>query len=252
MLDPEISKATVGTLEGHEFIKASSWLRFMDDAQQLQLFFGNGVRTVKEMGPTLQTFWERFRIQFPNHQIFQRSDSGQLQLAATLPLYVHGDEGRTLKKKPLFLMQFSLAFGRGSGRHNTPQILEALAKQQVMLVNAKGNTLRTRFLMGLMHRKDYADDPDNLDSLVELLCQDFQMLGDMGMQLQGQRVWAVVLGTKGDWEYLVKIGHLTRSYRNAPKNNSGEARGMCHLCMAGETGTPYEDVWHGLYIASSV
>ena len=136
-------------------------------------------------------------------------------------------------------------FGRGAGKQNTTEILEDLARQHIMLPNVKGNTLRTRYLMGFMHRKDYADDPDNLDSLVELLCQDFQMLQDTGIEFAGKRTWAVVIAAKGDWEFLVKLGHLNRPYRNAPKHNSGVDRGMCHLCMAGEPGLPFEDVCHG-------
>ena len=246
MLDVQISQATVGSLENHEFIKPSSWLRFIGESQHLQLLLGDGIRTMNDIAPTLVNFWQLFRVQFPNHEIFQKADAGKLRLSSTLPLYMHGDEGRTLKKKPLFILQFSLVFGRGSGKHNTKEMIDALVKQHTMLVNAKGNTLRTRFLMGLMHRKDYSDDPDNLDSLVELICQDFQMLGDMGIEMQGQRVWAVVIAAKGDWEFLVKLGHLSRSYRNAPKHNSGQDRGMCHLCLAGEPGFPFEDVCHGL------
>ena len=174
MLGVEISTATVGSLQDHEFIKASSWIRFMDESQQLQLLFGNGIRTVAEIAPTLETFWERFRHQYPSHQIFERADAGKLKLAATLPLMFHADEGRTLKRKPLLICQFSMVFGTGAGRHNSAELLEQRSKQQTMLVNAKGSTLRTRFLLGLMHRNDYAEDPANLDSLIELLVQDFQ------------------------------------------------------------------------------
>ena len=42
---------------------------------------------------TLSTFWQRFRAAYDDNTIFQ--DVGQADLALTVPIKVHGDEGRS-------------------------------------------------------------------------------------------------------------------------------------------------------------
>ena len=243
MLNVEISKAKIGPYERYEFLKPSSWLRYMDEHQRLRLILGT--RTVKEAEPALELFWARFREQFPGHQVFERASQGRLQLSRTLPVYFHADEGRTLKKKALFLVQFQVAFGKGIGRKHDKETIEARVKNLRLDPNYVGNSLSTRFLCAFMLRSDYADNPEVLDELLELICADMATLGDDGfMMASGERIFLCPVGNKGDWDYLCKVAHLTRSFRNAPKfpTSSSPDKPMCHLCMAGSPHHPYEDV----------
>lgn len=48
----------------------------------------------------------------------------------------------------------------------------------------------------------------------------------------------------GDWQWLAKAGHLTRSYANCekrPRAEQGVARGRCHMCQAGQDQVGWEN-----------
>ena len=246
MLGVEISKANVGSLEDYEYIKPSSWIRHMDNTREISLILG--ARRLRDIGDNLRIFWERYEKQFPTHMVFQKAREGLLSLQQTLPIFLHADEGRTLKKRAVFLVQWQVAFGKGVGRKNSPDIIKERLKQLRMQPNFKGHSFSTRFLCGLMLRCDYIDEPENLDSLLEQVCQDLAMLGEQGIQLQeGLQLWLAPLGNKGDWDYIAKVAHLNRTYRNCPKNPTSKSpdKPMCHLCLAGSPGFPYECVCLG-------
>ena len=243
MLNVQISTTTIGPFLKYEYIRPSSWIKYMDEHQQLHRVFGT--KLLEELAPTLRTFWARYELQCPGHLVFQKARAGLLSLEQTLPIYLHADEGRTLKKKPLFLIQFQMCFGKGAGKKNTQAIIDERMKDGRLQPNMKGSSLTTRFLCGLMLRSDYADNPQNLHDLLGVICEDLQMLGEQGVLVQGgKRLFMAPLGNKGDWDYLAKVARLTRSYRNAPKCPTSQTpdKPMCHLCMAGSPGLPYEDV----------
>ena len=249
MLNVEISKADVGSFSDYEYIKPSSWIRFMDKFQRLSLIFG--ARTLPEIAPILRTFWQRYEQQFPNHMVFERARQGRLRLEQTLPVYIHADEGRTLKKRGLFIAQWQVTFGKGVGKKNTPDIIQQRIADLRLQPNYKGHSFTTRFLAGMMLKADYVDEPENLDSLLEYICEDLAMLGDSGITVQGHhRLWLAPLGNKGDWDYLAKAAHLNRTYRNCPKNPTSRTpdKPMCHLCMAGSAGYPYECAPLGVHV----
>ena len=242
MLNVEISTVKIGT-ENYEILKPCSWVRFMDSEMRLDLILGT--RTLREAEPALGLFWQRYEAQFPNHMVFQRAAEGRLILKNTLPCYFHADEGRTLKKRPLFLIQFQMAFGKGVGTKPSREVIAAKIKELKLSPNYAGNSLATRFLCALMHRSAYADQPELLDELLEHVISDMATLADEGLELQdGSRLWLATLGNKGDWDYLCKVAHLTRSYRNAPKFPTSKTpdKPMCHLCLAGSPDLPFEDV----------
>ena len=243
MLDVEISHTTIGTLEDYPYIKPSSWLKYMDAEQRLQVLFGT--RELRDLGPALTLFWERYKETCPGHMVFGRAEAGLIRLDRALPIYLHADEGRTLKKRPLFLVSMQPAFGRGVGSQGGLGSMQAALKQHDLLANVKGNSLVTRFLCGMMMRADYSEHPENLDELLTLICMDLKLLGEQGIQVQDhETLFLVPLGNKGDWDYLAKAGHFTRSYRNAPKfpTSKNPSKPMCHLCLAGSPNLPYEDV----------
>ena len=47
----------------------------------------------------LQLFWDRFRLLRPNHEIFELEKTGGVVLERTLPMMLHGDEGRSKKRQ---------------------------------------------------------------------------------------------------------------------------------------------------------
>ena len=66
-----------------------------------------------EMGPAsgelCRSFWSRYEKYHPEHLVFQRYTAEDLKFC--LPLYVHGDKGRTLQKSPIFVMSWETPWG---------------------------------------------------------------------------------------------------------------------------------------------
>ena len=55
------------------------------------------------------TFWERFHNTQPNHAVYTRFTS--TDLGNVIPVCIHGDEGRTLRKPPISVYSFETVFG---------------------------------------------------------------------------------------------------------------------------------------------
>ena len=238
-----ISKNTFGGVEDYEWLRPSDFVAYMDRTRNLDKLLGVG--SLPEIGDALELFWQRYQLVCPGHEVFEASRKGHLILRQTVPIYLHADEGRTLKKKAVFLIQFQPAFGKGVGQKNSPEEIQRRLNELNLQPNFKGHSFTTRFLAGLMLRKTYAEDPEALTDLLEYICTDLQMLAQEGLLLRDNtRLWMATLGNKGDWSYLAQVAGLTRSYKNAPKRQSSQApdKGMCHLCYAGMAGYPYEDV----------
>ena len=231
-----------GNGELFEWIRPSDYIKFMDQNSKLQLILG--APTVAQAAPALELFWKRYEAINPSHQAFQRAREGRLVLNQTLPFYFHADEGRTLKKKPVFIIQWQPCCGKGVGRKNSDASIKARLEELRLQPNFKGHTFVTRFLAGLLLGSSYADKPQVLSHLIEHVCLDMKDLGDNGVQLSQGHLWLCPIGNKGDWSYLVQVANLTRSYRNAPKRASSKApnKCICHLCMAGAAAFPYEDM----------
>lgn len=245
-----ISRGRAGDYEQYPFIKPSDFIRCMDKTNSLKMIFGTAC--VETIEPALHVFWSRYRAICPNHDVFKMADSQQLVLSRTLPYFLHADEGRTLKKKAIFLLQWQVAFGKGVGNRRSAEEINKNLAELNLQPNYKGNSLSTRFLAAMMLRSEYQDTPERLEELLEHVVTDLASLGREGIEVSQGRIWLAPLGNKGDWSYLVDIANLSRSYRNGPKGQNSKVpnRGVCHLCYAGYDGYPYEDVLLVLTCAS--
>ena len=54
-------------------------------------------------------FWEKFKGYQPEHRVF--SDFGTEQLSRVIPIAMHGDKGRTLKKSPIAVYSWESIWG---------------------------------------------------------------------------------------------------------------------------------------------
>ena len=61
----------------------------------------------------LQLFWDRFRLLRPNHEIFELEKTGGVVLERTLPMMLHGDEGRSKKRQGVLCISCHSVLGRG-------------------------------------------------------------------------------------------------------------------------------------------
>lgn len=139
--DVPISRATVGSIEGFPFLKPSDYLARMVATGDFHRLLGG--HALKDSEQTLSVFWKRFQKLFPQHDIFQ-SEHTKSCLSRCLPLYVHGDEGQTYKRKGVLLMSFQSAVGSG-GSHAPNERPETVNSAGIPM-NFLRNALQTRYL----------------------------------------------------------------------------------------------------------
>ena len=106
-----------------------------------------------------------------------------------------------------------------------------------------GHTLLTRLLFGVMNGKLYKKKKFPLYRLLEHWANQLAEAFETGIEItickHKYTIYPTVLGAKGDWVDLIKIGRLSRHFlRESPKNQ--DPPGVCHLCQAGRVGYP----WH--------
>ena len=222
----------------YPWINPKNWMKFIVDRGLLYLLSGLTFENRNQVGWTWREFWSKYQILNPDFDLFFKDD---FDPATTIGLYVHGDEGRTLKRNALMVtcVQSILGYGFNQQRMKRDRDGEKLQ------VNFKGHTAMTRFLISVLPKTFYQDDPEVFHLIMEKFSTEMKDLLDNGLydHFTGQTFKFVIVGVKGDMPYLQKIGKLKRSWNTALKRGRQrkEPPGVCHLCLAGTTQFPCED-----------
>lgn len=206
-----------------------------------------GLEPGREAENLLSTFWRLFRSEHGSHQVFEMASSGQVSLAHTIPIFLHGDGGRTQKKQPLEVVSFRPALGLDTEWNElkctccNPETYRGNDKQDPVAqkLNNKNHSYLTHFLMFAFPSKKFKKTPSLLLSLLEAVSIDLRVACLEGIQVKDQRYYVAVLGMAGDMEYHSKTGLLTRSWQNVGHRNFIPC---CHECGAGDLHFPFEDV----------
>lgn len=74
-----------------------------------------GGDALESAGPRCQAFWEKFRWQQPNHKVFEQFND----LSQVIPIAMHGDKGRTLKKSPIACYSWESIWGLPASLRDT-------------------------------------------------------------------------------------------------------------------------------------
>jgi hypothetical protein len=222
------------------------------------------------IGPTanelLLAFWENYREFHPTHQVFQEHAS---RLGHVIPLAVHGDEGRGLKKQPFAVFSAETVFGLSTADRiaesaylqpcthcpsKWPGVVDesgqpAAKKLRVddrhvqlgvcMAHNGKEHSYLSRFLSFCMPCSDYKDEHGMLDACMTSFAEGMQGLFKDGISAHRDQYYFALVGSKGDMKWHQEIANLTRSYNNLGVKN---AIMMCADCHAGAEGFPHENV----------
>lgn len=109
----ELTYSRVGEIPEFPWIRPSAYLTALARTGELHRILGG--YSLEESRLTLELFWERYRAQFPDHDIF-KDEAKAAMLGRCIPLYCHGDEGTTYKKKGILIMGFQGVLGKGT-RH---------------------------------------------------------------------------------------------------------------------------------------
>lgn len=232
-------------------VKPSSWLQLILKKYPELLFPQNN------MEEELQVFWNHYRFIQPNHEIFK---SPPEQLKRTLPILVHGDEGRYLKKGNYLIATIEMMLGSTPTKlkeccceadpvlerypevHNdegnifSRRECEVASKQ---LVNLSGNCFLSKYLLFGMASQQYKAHPDLVHQAMGMVSEDLASLHSQGFRLGSEQYFCATLGVKGDLKFHFQMGHLTRTYLNTGTTNENP---VCSLCLAGSPGFPFEDL----------
>lgn len=185
----------------------------------------------KHLAPQIWTqFWSNYGTLNPHFGIFATG----VDLSRTAAFFIHGDEGRTLKRAALMVttLQSALGFGFGEKRLKVP-----LPEAFKLRVNYTGHTLTTRFVVSTMPKGCYDNTPQVFQAFLDTLAQCLRDLSDEGIvdPLTGERYRICVIGCKGDLPYLQKTGNLVRAFNTGVKRGkeAKKPKGVCHLCLGG-------------------
>ena len=207
--------------------------------------------------PVLEQFWDDFGRLYPTHPVVLDILMGMVTPGLLVPLCIHGDGGRHVRKTEIMVVQFQSCVGQGT-RISTGQKLLGKRKRADgepsaapaapsggAQVNLLGHSFETRFLVGTMAKRYYSADMGPLLEFFKHVSTYFGDLYRTGVRYRGQCIKFIVLAVKGDLPFLSKIATLERNFMHIRKRKkkvtSKKLEGMCWLCSAGNGEVLFED-----------
>lgn len=226
------------------FLRPTDVLKYFLTLEPWMLFGG------LDRGPAahelLATFWRVYRLEHPSHEVFQMAARGEVQLDHTIPLFLHGDAGRTLKKQPLEVLSLRAALGIDTDKgvmpcscnNGTHYCGRDKSDPMAQRLNSKNSSYLTHMLLVAFNSKKYKSTPGLLHGMIDVVAKDLKDACCQGISIEGEVYHCAILGMAGDMEYHAKTGFLNRSYKNVGHANF---IACCHECDAGLMGFPFED-----------
>ena len=144
-------------------------------------------------------FWERFRPSNATHDIYSKKTAAER--ARTIPLCIHGDEGRGLAKVPVLVTNFQCVVPwLGENHLNTHGLLRGMLIKEFLdlcfsvLVHQQSSvehslehqrhSFCTRLLHSIMPASCYAPNDKTIDGLHEAIAAEFVELFERGVTIQ--------------------------------------------------------------------
>ncbi|CAE7691396.1 unnamed protein product [Symbiodinium sp. CCMP2456] len=250
--DLPLKRAVIGPgpLAAFPYLNFSDWVKYLVERRQLGQLCGTN--DIQQMNVLLSEFWRRYKLVEPDHELWAFAAANEVDLKFCLPIYSHTDEGRTLKKKPIWILSCHGALGAGTSKNirNVP-VSPTNIMEDGMRLNFLGNTWGTQFLVSVMTRHLQTQHPDSMQKVVAHFAKDMHMLLKQGVTSKdgSLKIWCIHIANKGDLPALIRMGNFERNYARCPKAPSSKKQclGICHYCQAGVEGPgntplhPWED-----------
>ena len=190
------------------WISPRAWLQFLLSMGLWHRLAGLEFERRNEAGDVWQQFWDTYEILHPSFEVF----GAPFDQKRTAAIYIHGDEGRTLKKGGLMVTSIQSCLGFGFDQKRLKRRIDGSYKH---LVNYVGHTFATRFVCFVLPKTAYEKKPQVLHEMMNHLGESLGSLLAHGIQgPDGHTYRLCVIATKGDWPYLVKVGGLQRHFFN--------------------------------------
>ena len=228
-------------------LRLRDWFEYLVGANHTHILVGLKEPDWKREADILKAFWDRYRVQCPDHHVFVEEREDSLDLSTCYPLVFHGDEGRGRKRAAFLVMNFHSLLGQ---RVQQKKQKKRGKKERYLKMecNFQGHSLTTRFLLAALPKHFYTGERESVfQSLIDLAASEAEYMFHGGVEdtRTGQgRVKAVLLHISGDWPFLTDSGGLLRSFRNVQKRKTRKSlpNGICHLCAAGTVGWDFEQI----------
>ena len=226
-----------------------------------------GVQSLSEGCQHLKEFWNSYERFHPSHRLFQESHAVRTR-ANTIPMCLHGDEGRGKKKANTAIIMLEACLGMAtaanimsntsfdycsecdlrnscakrfktnSGRMKPNALSQPPTLCGYQAHNTKDHSYLTKFVLSVLPNDLYKFG-NALDLVLERICKDLQHLFEHGVTINNKTFYVGVTGLKGDLKWYEKIACLHRCFNK----QCGSQLQMCHECEAGQ-GIPWEDASH--------
>ena len=230
----------IGGGRQHEVFRVESYLRLFSLHEKLPFLLGH----VNNFD-LVELFWLRYKAVNPKHCIYT-THAGREKFV--IPCLFHADEGRTLKKSQIMVMNLQPVLGGNPDPEYDPSAMHN---------NFKYSTFATRMLLTVMVKKVYRKSSAPLDLVLDSIAQELLKLWTDGVEVQlgscKVTLFIAVVSLKGDWPILAKAGQLARFFGRMTRNPENSSVGCCHLCLGGQTGYDLHDfgdgaAWRATYL----
>ncbi|CAK9110313.1 unnamed protein product [Durusdinium trenchii] len=227
------------------YLKPTDMLKYLLSNEPWILL--GGLEPGQEAEDMLATFWRLYKSEHSTHAVYKMAEENRLSLSQTIPVFLHGDGGRTQKKAPLEVVSFRPALGLDTEINNfgctcNPSTvycgdckLDPLAQR----LNNRNHSYLTHFLIFAFPSKKFKSTPGLFKSMLDAASMDLRAACCDGISVGNSLYHVAVLGMAGDMEYHTKSGTLNRSYQNVGSRNFLRC---CAECWAGDIRYPFEDV----------
>ena len=212
------------------WISPESWLSFLVDHGCWPLLAGCERHDYAGAARNWSQFWEAYKTVNPNFDLFEMDG---IDYSKTAAMFIHGDEGRTLKKNGMLVTSLQSALGRGYDQKRVRR-----QNDTNLQVNFAGHSFTTRFVLSTIPKTAYEAQPEVFHEAIDHVARSCSKLLRRGVadKARGGEIYRVViLGVKGDAPYLQKVAHFYRSFNTTVKRGEerGQPKGCCSYCLAG-------------------
>ena len=225
-----------------------------------------GLQSTHDCGTHLQAFWDAYKQQHKSHEVYRSRDDGPV-LSYTLPILVHGDEGRGKRRTGTMAIFLESPIGIPSESKTTKKrkhgdcdcaptpeemnrfkpaagligcnrSLHTVAEK--MKTNTKNHSFLQRWPLIVIPGVVYKAYPAIVPAFHKLLARQLKALFFEGfVGPHGRTYYAALIGIKADLKWHAKIGEWNRSFENQGRTKEKEC---CHICLGGQPNIAWEDV----------
>ena len=209
-------------------------------AKEPHLVFGNGGVE------SLASFWHGYQMYHGDHVVF----TDNRDWTQTIPLAMHGDEGRGKRRSSTTVVSLEAVLGFKSNVEPCsckPAHLDVCAEglcgldreANKLFCNLKGHSFLQHWPLFVLPGTFAKSYKDLTLKMLNIIGEDLRDLYQNGLVVNGRKFYIAVVGSKGDLKWFSKICCLNRGYENKGRKRDVPC---CHICLAGTAQLPAEDV----------